>query len=344
MKEHSARQLWTALFVALLAPASALPAALSQGGGALVWLAPLLIFPGALAVLWAVGRLGSQGLAAAWRGRGPLLTLYYLWAMALSALTAGGCVDRLHRTDYGEAPAWLLSLALFLAAWWLTRRGPAAFFRAAQIFFLALVVVTALFFALGLARLRPENLALQGGGTEVPALGRGLFPAAGALAVGTLCAFFPWRKEPEGSRGWRWLAGWCAVAALLCLLVLGALGPELTASAPLPFFLTLQGLGLPGGLQRLEALGTAAWTLSDVTLLALAALAGREMAGARNWALWPVLLAGLVGGALLPNRLVAAFGPWLWGIDLVLGAAVPLVCALWRRISCGENGYHATKY
>lgn len=335
MKAHSARQLWTALFVALLAPASALPAALAQtGASALVWLAPLLVLPAALAVLWAVRRLGAEGLAAAWRGSGLLLTLYYLWAMALTALTAGGCVDRLQRTDYADAPGWLLSLALTLAACWLTRKGPAAFFRSVQIFFLALVVVTALFFVLGLADLRPENLTVHSGG-ELLALGQSLFPAAGALAVGTLSGFFPRRAEPGGSPGWRWLAAWCAVAAGLCLLVLGTLGPELTASAPLPFFLTLQGLGFPGGFRRLEALGTAAWVLSDVTLLALAALAGREMAGERSWAVWPILLAGFLGGCLLPNGVVAGFGPWLWGINLILGAAVPLLSALHRRTSCG---------
>lgn len=335
MKVYSARQLWTALFVALLAPASALPAALAQtGAGALAWLAPLLTLPLALAVLWAVRRLGPQGLAEAWRGKGFLLTLYYLWAMALSALTAGGCVDRLGRTDYAEAPAWLLSLSLTLAAGWLVRKGPAAFFRGAQIFFLALVVVTALFFVLGLADLRPENLAVAGKG-EALSLGRGLLPAAGALAVGVLCAFFPRQTEPGQSPGWRWLTAWCAVAAGLCLLVLGALGPELTASAPLPFFLTLQGLGFPGGFRRLEALGTAAWVLSDVTLLALAALAGREMTGGKSWGICPVLLAGLIGGCLLPNSVVAGLGPWLWGVNLALGAAVPLLLALGRRTSCG---------
>lgn len=335
MKSCSARQLCAALFVALLAPASALPAALVQSGaGALAWLAPLLALPLALAVLWAVRRLGAQGLAAVWRERGVLLTLYYLWAMALSALTAGGCVDRLSRTDYAQAPAWLLSLSLALAAYWLTRKGPPAFFRAVQLLFLALVVVTALFFVLGLADLRGENLAVHGG-EEVLALGRGALSAAGALAVGTLCAFFPRRSEPGQSPGWRWLTAWCVVAAGLCLLVLGTLGPELTASAPLPFFLTLQGLGFPGGFRRLEALGTAAWVVSDVTLLALCALAGREMARGKGWAICPVLLAGLVGGCLLPNSVVAGLGPWLWGVNLVLGAVVPLLLALGKGTSCG---------
>ncbi len=334
-KPCSVRQLWTALFVALLAPASALPAALTgSGAGAVAWLAPVLVFPLALIVLWAVRRLGSEGLAWRWRGKWPLLTLYYLWAMALSALTAGGCVDRLQRTDYADAPGWLISLALTLAALWLARKGPAAFFRCVQLFFLALVVVTALFFALGLADLRLENLALSGPGEAVDAF-RGLPAAAGALSVGTLCAFFPRQSEPGQSAGWRWLALWCAVAAGLCLLVLGTLGPELTARAPLPFFLALQGLGFPGGFQRLEALGTAAWALSDVTLLALAALAGREMAGERNWALGPILLSALAGGFLLPNSVVAAFGPWLWGANLILGAGLPLLLALGKRTSCG---------
>lgn len=336
MRPCSARQLWTALFVALLAPASALPAALARSGaGALAWLTPILVLPLALVVLWAVRRLGPEGLAVRWRGKWLLLTLYYLWAMALSALTAGGCVDRLRRTDYAHAPGWLLSLALFLAACWLVRKGPAAFFRCVQLFFLALVVVTALFFALGLADLRPENLAPGSPLEETAGLVRGLGPVAGALAVGVLCAFFPRRGEPGQSPGWRWLAGWCGVAAGLCALVLGALGPQLTAQAPLPFFLALQGLGFSGGFQRLEALGTAAWVLSDVTLLALAALAGREMAGEKGWALWPVLLSALAGGCLLPNSVVAALGPWLWGANLVLGAGLPLVLALGKGTSCG---------
>lgn len=335
MRPCSARQLWTALFVALLAPASALPAALAwSGAGALAWLVPALVLPLALIVLWAVRRLGAEGLAVRWRGKWPLLTLYYLWAMALSALTAGGCVDRLRRTDYADAPGWLISLALTLAALWLARKGPGAFFRSVQLFFLALVVVTLFFFALGLADLRLENLALSGPREAAAAL-RGLPAAAGSLSVGALCAFFPRQSEPGQSPGWRWLALWCAAAMGLCLLVLGTLGPELTAQAPLPFFLALQGLGFPGGFQRLEALGTAAWALSDVTLLALAALAGREMAAEKNWALGPILLAGLVGGCLLPNNVVAAFGPWLWGVNLALGAGLPLIFALGRRTSCG---------
>ncbi len=69
----TARQLWVALFVALLAPASALPAALARDG-ALGWLAPVCALPLGLLVLWRVRRFGPEGLASAWRGKWPLLT------------------------------------------------------------------------------------------------------------------------------------------------------------------------------------------------------------------------------------------------------------------------------
>ncbi len=338
MKEQcTARQLWVALFAALLAPASALPAALARGG-ALGWLAPVCALPLGLLVLWRVRQFGPEGLAAAWRGKWPLLTLYYLWAVALSALTAGRCVDRLERTDYVAAPAWLLALALTAVAAYLIRKGPAAFLRAVQIFFLALVVVLALFFVLGLANLKGDNLAARGW-DEVRGVWTGILPAAGSWAVGILAAFFPRKHEPGAAPGWRWLAGWCLTAAGLCLLVLGALGPKLTARAPLPFFLALQGLGFPGGFQRLEALGTAAWVLSDLALLGLAALAGGEMAGGRAWAAAPVLAGAFLGGCFLPNAAVEGAAPWLLWVNLALGGALPVILSLGRSrgrgISCG---------
>lgn len=336
VERHSVRQLGTAFFVALLASASALPTVLAQGD-VMGWTGPLLVLPVGLLALWAFRRLGPAGLAGALRGKWPLLTLYYLWAAALAALTAGSCADRLSRTDYAEAPSWLLSLAIGGVAAYLTAKGPAPFFRAVRIFFLALLVVLALLLVLGATTLEPGNVAVSRA-DQIPGALRSVFPAAGSLAVGALAAIFPRQEGPGLGKGWRWLLLWCAVAAGLCLLVLGALGPKLTARAPLPFFLALQGLGFPGGFQRLEALVTAAWVLSDVTMLGLSALAGRELTG-KSWAIWPILLAGFAGGCLLPNAAVAAAGGWLWGANLALGVGGPILLALCRSrgggTSCG---------
>ena len=331
------RQLGVALFVALLAPASGLPHLLARGG-ALGWLGLWGVFPLAALVAWRLKKLGEDGLAR--RLKGPpgklVLTLYYLWALALCALTAGGCVDRLERTDYGGAPAWALALAITAVGAYLIYRGPGPFFRAAQIFFLALAAVLVLFFALALANLDGQNLRPAGYG-DWPGFVQGFAGSGAALSVGALAAFFPRKPRRAGeSPVWAWLLGWCAVAVGLCLVVIGALGPKLAAQAPLPFFLALQGLGFPGGFQRLEALGTAAWVLSDVTLVGLAALAGREMAGGRDWALLPPIAAAFLGGWLLPNERVEGVSAVLFGVNLLLGAALPVVLSL---LPLGQKGH-----
>lgn len=345
----SARQLRVSAFGALLAPASALPGALARGG-ALGWLAPVLTAPLVLLLIWRLGALGGDGMAAAlvrrWGRLGrALLPLYYLWALALAALTAGRCVDRLRRTDYLDAPNWLLALALTAVTAYLIYKGPGAFLRAAEIFFLALVAALALFFALGAANLRGDNLAPTGLGDAAGAL-EGVIPTAATAAVGTLAAFLPHRPERTGTGGsWRWGLAWCLSAAGLCLLVIGALGAPLTARAPLPFFLALQGLGFPGGFQRLEALGTAVWVLSDLVLLGLAALAARTIAGDRAWAGTPALAAALLGGCFLSDaRAGGAEAALLW-VGLVLGILLPLLLSLasgdkgkqGEGLSCGQN-------
>ena len=323
------RQLGVAVFVALLAPASTLPRVLARGG-ALGGLALCGVFPLAALVAWRVKKLGRDGLKP--RLRGPLgrlvLTLYYLWAMALCALTAGGCVDRLERTDYAGAPVWALALAITAVSAYLIYRGRGGFFRAVEILYLVLLVLLALLLILAIADLDGHNLKPTGFG-EARGLVQGLVGGGGALSVAALAAFFPRKSRWAGeSPFWAWLLGWCLAAMALCAVVIGALGPRLATQAPLPFFLALQGLGFPGSFQRLEALGTAAWVLSDVTLLGLAALAGREMAGGRDRALIPPLAAAFLGGCLLPNAAVEGVASFLFGANLLLGAALPVVLSL----------------
>lgn len=325
--EASARQIRVLVFVAALAPIVALPGLVAQKGGALGWLAPIAAIPLVVMGFFLFRALGPEGLAATlrerwgWLGR-VVSVLYYLWAMALAALTAGQCVDRLGRTDYANASPWLLSLALGVAAWYLTAHGRGAFLRAVEIFYLILLVALGLFFILGVWNLEPENLRPQAVG-EAAGVFSGLLPTMGTLAVGSLAAFFPREERSAKRKGWA-AVWWCLAAGGVCLLVIGTLGSKLTAELPLSFFVALQGIGLPGGFQRLEGLGTAVWVLSDLTLLGAAALAGRLLAGDRKWGVWPVLLAGLVGGGLLTGKNTEPFmGPILW-LELVFGAALPI--------------------
>lgn len=330
--EVSYRQVWVGAFVAALAPAATLPSLVARFG-AFGWLGVVLVIPLGLLYLRLLKGLGRSGLARAlrerwgWFGRG-VLVVYYLWAMALAALTAGGCVDRLGRTDYGEVPGWLAAILLGAVAAYLIYRGWGAFLRAVQVFFLALVVALGLFFALGAVNLDWRSFRAEGWSQVAGGLGA-VWPGLAAAAVGALGAFIPHEPRRDGeSAGRRWLVGWCLAAAGICGLVMGTLGAELTAKAPLPFFLALQGIGFPGGFQRLEAAGTAAWVLTDLALIGLAALAGAEMAGkGRRWA-WPILAAAVVGGWLLPSEVVAGAQGWLLGGNVALGVVVPALVAV----------------
>lgn len=334
-KEHkvSYRQVWVGVFLAVLAPAATLPS-LAARFGPWGWLGVVAVIPLALAWLWAVRGLGGEGLAAVLKTRWGLLGRwagwgYYLWAMALAALTAGSCVDRLGRTDYGEVPGWLAAVLLTAVAAYLIYKGSDGFLRAAQVFFLALAALLVLLFLLGAANLDAANLRPAGGQEAARGLGS-VWPAAATLSVGTLGAFLPHEARKEGeSPGRRWLTLWCLTAAGICALVIGTLGAELTAKAPLPFFLALQGIGFPGAFQRLEAVGTAAWVLSDLMLLGLAALAAAEIAGKRG-GVWPVLLAAAAGGIWLPNAVTAAAQGWLLAANIVFGAVLPVLAAASR--------------
>lgn len=336
----SHRQVWAGIFVGLLAPAAVLPSLAARYGpwgwlgvGVTAALAPLY--------LRLVKGLGTEGLASAlrrwgWFGR-CVLAVYYIWVMALAALTAGGCVDRLSRTDYGAAPGWVAAVLLAVAAAYLIYRGSGAFLRATQIFFLALAVLLAAFLLLGAANLDRESLRPENGREVLRGLG-GAWPALATAGVGMLGAFIPHEARGEGeSRGWRWLAGWSLTAAGLCALVIGALGAEVTVKAPLPFFLALQGIGFPGGFQRLEAVGTAAWVLSDLVLIGLAALAAVQITEKRGGR-WPVLLAAAAGGVWLPNAVVAAAQEWLFIGNVALGVVLPVLAAAGRRKQARGGG------
>lgn len=337
VKEAGYRQVWVGVFVAALAPAANLPTVVARFGP-VGWLGVALLALLAPLYVRLLKGLGTDGLAAVLKDRWGffgrcVLGLYYLWAMALAALTAGGCVDRLARTDYGELPSWGVAVLLVAVTAYLVYKGKGGFLRAAQVFFLALAVVLLLFFALGAANLNGDNLRPEGWEQVARGLG-GIWPGLGVVAVGALGAFLPHEGRREGeSAGWRWLCLWALAGAGLCLMVMGALGAELTVRAPLPFFLALQGIGFPGGFQRLEALGTAAWVLSDVTLMGLATLVGVEIAGGRKGWAWPILIAAAVGGCFLPNAAVAGAQGVLFGINVALGVVLPVLAAAGRPSS-----------
>ncbi len=142
----SARQLAVCAFTGGLAPAAA-----GAGHG---WQGALLAVPVILAAGWAIVSLAPRWirLEGTWAGR-TLSLLYAAWGAMLLGRGLARCAARTMETGGGlerYAP-WVVALVA-LPLLWMGRGKPAAFFRAAEMFYPAVALVGAAMLVWGGAR------------------------------------------------------------------------------------------------------------------------------------------------------------------------------------------------
>lgn len=246
----SPRQLSVAVLVGGLSAGAA-----AVGGADWRWL--LACAPAGVLLGWLLlRRVGRKKLH-------PVLNvLYGAWAAVLMAQALGRTAGRL-RTAGGEGDiAWLMVL-LALPLLWMGWGKAAAFFRAVEVYWLAVLVVTAAILLLGAPRADWQWVWEPLGGWKESL-------AAGALVLSTGLFVLPYLykidPEPGGThRGLVWLGGLGLLAAALAALTAGLLGP-VCARADRPFF---AAAGLLGDSARLEGLVSALWLLPDLTLIGL---------------------------------------------------------------------------
>lgn len=310
----SLRQLVVWMAVALLGPAADLLPGLSarQAGGA-GWLAPLGALLLLLPALWLCAGLCREGngLAGAIQGAlgrsggNALLIIYMVWALALLSGQVQMCAARLAMV-YGRGPAFACAAALLGLAVWMAWGKTSAFARAGEIFYLALAVALAGILILAASKIEPGNL--MPAPTELLAL-----PGASAWLAGVLLwcvpgAFLARKVKPargDGGRAAGWTVGLCITVCLLLCAVIGNAGPRLTARLPAPFLTAVQGLGIKGAFERMEALTAALWCLSDFMFFGLQLMAWRELGGALRpggWTRW----------SLIPAAGLALCAAWLF--------------------------------
>ena len=325
-------------FAALLAPLVALvpqlPAALAGRGG---WLAPLLALPAALGVLWLWRRMGPLADLPA-----PVRGAYLLWGGFLLTVSAGSFARRSLAVglENGTGPLFLLVMLVLVLV--LSRGRLAVFARAGKLFFLLLCAALAGTLLLALPDLRWENLLpvwtaeLSG----VPAGGL----AALSLTVYAVYALCLPIKEGDPIRPGRWAAVFALAAALLTFTALGAFGPALIGEMHTPFFFLLKGVGIPGALQRGEAVVMALWMLSDLVLLALltrscASLWEGLRPRMRGRAALPVAALAFLAAALLPNDRVLDLLTQRTAVagNLVFGVLLPALAVLAGAIRGGRG-------
>lgn len=247
----SARQLWVAVMTGGLSAGAA-----AAGRADWRWL------------LLAAALGTALGWLLLWRAGGrplhPVLNiLYAVWAAVLMADVLLRTAQRVQQATGKEGPmGWLLVL-LALPLIWMGWGKSAAFFRAAEIFWLALLVTVGAVLLLGLPRVNWSWAMASGGGWRESLAAGGLTMSTGLFVLPHL---YKIESGQDGRRGLAWLGALGAASAGLALLTSGLLHPAVAEQLDAPFF---TAAGLLGDSARLEGLVSGLWLLSDLTLAGL---------------------------------------------------------------------------
>lgn len=203
-------------------------------------------------------------------GRRPLHpalnVLYGVWAAGLMAEALRRAAGRVQAASGNrESAGWLLAL-LALPLIWMGWGKAAAFFRAAEIFWLGLLVTVGAILLLGMPRVE-WRWVMEPTGSWWESVLAGINVLSAGLFV--LPYLYKVEEEPGGTRrGLVWLGALGVVSSALAALTAGLLSPAVAARVDAPFF---AAAGLLGDSARLEGLVSALWLLPDLTLAGLLA-------------------------------------------------------------------------
>lgn len=291
----SARQLSVAAFVAGLAPAAA-----AAGRVSWMWLALWAAVGtgmGWLVLRRVKGRAMFQGPAG-----GLVSALYRGWAAVLMADILLRAARRVEATSGGEnRTVWLIllmALPLLRLGWEKTT----AFFRAAELFWLAMAAVLAAVAVLGVVQIEWRYVLRPSGDWR----------SAGATAVNVMTPFLfvlPYiydvsgddGGERGGGRGLVWLGALGVVSAALSLFADGILG-DASGALREPFF---AAAGLLGKTARCEGLLSVLWLIPDLTAVGLLSRVWGEV----RWPGLAIFLAALLAAVGIPQAVSALIYP-----------------------------------
>lgn len=270
----SSRQLSVAVLVGGLSTASAI-------AGTADWRWILVAIPVGMMVAWLL--LFRVGITPLYTGIGGriLAILYGGWAVVLMADVLCRAARRLQLTSGNEGMSGWLLILLALPLLWMGWGKTTAFFRAVEIFWLAVLVMLVAVLALGVLQVEWRYVWLP-----VDSWWESLLAGAGVLATGLFVLPHIYKVEDREQGNWRclnWLAVLGLLAAALAGLTVGILSPGVTKKMDDPFYVMA---GMLGGSARLEGLISALWLLPDLTLAGLLS----RVWGERRW---PALAVGL---------------------------------------------------
>ena len=287
--QYDRRQLRAMCFVASLAPVTRLlPKAAAQLAGSASWLAPLCALPPLLLFLLILTSLmkmrrEGEGLGEViMRRSGRTAGAIGLALIGSFTLFSAGFIlrtgaHRLISTIYPDAGPLFFMIAMLIIGT-VAALGPVkALPRASRVFapVLLSVIVLALIFSLGSVDVRNLLPIKTQSAGKVFISGLAVVEIYGAVLY---CAAFLEDQSPLQGRRFASYAGWLALICLLlcafCAVIIGCYGARLTSRTLHPFFSMIRDVTLTKTVERIEALVTALWVLSDFVLFAFALSAG----------------------------------------------------------------------
>lgn len=280
----TARQAGAVCFVALLPPATRLlPGLCARLAGRAAWLCPIAALPVLLIVAWLIKKLTANaaegenlsGLILRGLGRwagGAVLIIYGLWLVAYAGFSLRSSASRFIYTIYPGAPPWPFVISGLVMGLFAALAPVKALARASELFRWLLVLALVPILVLGFLEADVETLTPVYFSDSVPVL-EGALSALGTGAFLLVNIGFLERGPGELRRG-RFCLGAALLMALLVAVTVGRFGAELTGRLTYPFFALVRNTSVFGVTERIEALVTALWVLSDFVLFAFALSAG----------------------------------------------------------------------
>ncbi len=238
---------------------------------------PLLLFGLLLNAMLRARRPGEGMGELILRALGPvfgrgLLAVYALCFLLYAAFLLRSGADRFLTSVSIFRSAWPYAAVLLILALFGALGGPKPLFRAAEIFYPALMALLLFALLFALPQLHVRRLFAVSAADAAPVL-RGAVPL---LNIGCGMLFYPTffegrvsALEGRGGAVAGWLARLCLLAAVLNAVAVSMLGASLTAHLSYPFFTMLRNVSIFHAVERFEALIVGMWVLPDFALLAL---------------------------------------------------------------------------
>lgn len=242
--------------------AAALVGGLSHGAalcGGMDWRWALAAIPVSLLLSWLLLRKAKQGPLFSGAGGGFLMAAYSGWAVILLAWVMERAAERLEHTNGGQGDALWILLLFALPLLRMALGKSAAFFRAVEIFWLAIVVLLAAVALFSVSRIQWKWLIGPMGDWRQSAVSL-------TLTLSPVLFTLPYIYKVEGAFRLRWQAALGVAAALLAAVTAGVLSPAVAGQLQTSFF---TASGVLGESVRGEGLISALWLLPDLTLAGL---------------------------------------------------------------------------